>query len=523
MDPLSALSLADTVVRFVDFGIELFFDGRKLYKSAKGTLSANDELELTTKRLADVCLKLRRSFKSTSSDVQGCRTAEEHRSDESLNALCDGVAQVTQELISKLNKLKLKSKNGKPRVWDTIRQAINNAFSVDEKFSLVKRLSRFKAALETRHNEPVEIYLALSQFVNRLEALETANQKEHVKTQNLILSGQTSVGAQPRPEYVRSGIEMLDVSPTEEIELHRRVANSILKSLPYPSMISRYENVVEAHATTFEWAFKDQTDEHFHGAIWENGSKPDRVSIGGTLTQRSQAGMLRSLLHQILENSPDLIPMVIPHLWAKTYSRLLSRKADDPYEPWSLKQLLAAFKAIFEQEDTDFKICFFIDGLDKFDGKHEGLATLFKAVTSARPSKVKACLSSRPRVVFEDMFQRSPRLKLQDLTYSDIKIFVEDKFATTQEFARLRTMDPQAASELVKANVDKAEGNRDEISHLRRRRLDALPRELNSLCDHMFDKIDFVYLEWASRAFQIFRAYVEIGNKSSADSLRGPH
>ena len=46
MDPLSAFSLAGTILEFTRFGISLLNDGRELYKSAHGTLSANDQLEL---------------------------------------------------------------------------------------------------------------------------------------------------------------------------------------------------------------------------------------------------------------------------------------------------------------------------------------------------------------------------------------------------------------------------------------------------------------------------------------------
>jgi hypothetical protein len=59
MDPLAALSLAGTIVQFVDFGSKLLATGRELYKSTNGSLTVNDEIELVTSDLLAITLKLR--------------------------------------------------------------------------------------------------------------------------------------------------------------------------------------------------------------------------------------------------------------------------------------------------------------------------------------------------------------------------------------------------------------------------------------------------------------------------------
>jgi len=59
--------------------------------------------------------------------------------------------------------------------------------------------------------------------------------------------------------------------------------------------------------------------------------------------------------------------------------------------------------------------------------------------------------------------------------------------------------------------------SRDTVSDLWRR-LNTLPRELDSFYDHLFGLIEPIYLSWASRAFQIFRACIEIGNTPPGDS-----
>jgi hypothetical protein len=59
MDPLTALSLAGTVVQFVDFRSKLLLAGRELYKSTTGSLTVNDEIELVTSDLLAITQKLR--------------------------------------------------------------------------------------------------------------------------------------------------------------------------------------------------------------------------------------------------------------------------------------------------------------------------------------------------------------------------------------------------------------------------------------------------------------------------------
>jgi hypothetical protein len=44
VDPLTALSLAGTIVQFVDFWSKLLLSGRELYKSGTGSLTVNDEI-----------------------------------------------------------------------------------------------------------------------------------------------------------------------------------------------------------------------------------------------------------------------------------------------------------------------------------------------------------------------------------------------------------------------------------------------------------------------------------------------
>lgn len=174
------------------------------------------------------------------------------------------------------------------------------------------------------------------------------------------------------------------------------------------------------------------------------------------------------------------------------------------------------------------KICFVIDGLDELDADdddYEALGALFKDITVSK--NVKVCLSSRPWVVFEDIFSGSPNLKLQNLIYRDIEKYVHDNFHQNCAFLELDRNEPIDARTLLAEIVDKAEGvflwvklvvrtllnglrNRDELSdlwkHLRR-----LPRDIEPLYNCLFQLIE-PYEEWASKAFQILRRNQDLCN-----------
>jgi hypothetical protein len=147
---------------------------------------------------------------------------------------------------------------------------------------------------------------------------------------------------------------------------------------------------------------------------------------------------------------------------------------------------------------------------------------------------VKVCLSSRPLVVFEDLFSDCPKLQLQNLTYRDIEQYVCDKLNNNDAFQRLATTEPSEAPALVHEIIEKADGvflwvklvvqsllkgirNRDEISDLWER-LRLFPRELDPLYNRLLELIEPMYLPWVSEAFQIVRANRNLGETPFAGS-----
>ncbi|PMD15069.1 hypothetical protein NA56DRAFT_734260 [Hyaloscypha hepaticicola] len=237
--------------------------------------------------------------------------------------------------------------------------------------------------------------------------------------------------------------------------------------------------------------------------FWNSGSK----------MQMSKQGLLQTLLFKTLRQQPSLIPKVFPEQW-----EVFSLFSDDPRD-LSWLNLVKGITRLGEENCPTMRFCFFIDGLDELDGDHSDLIELLQEL--GKTTGVKICVSSRPWTVFEDAFNTMPSLMLQDLTYPDFQLFVEEKFRNNARFIELEQREPEYSSLLMEEIVQKASGiflwvhlvvrsllegltNGDRISDLQRR-LDLLPPGLEDLFQKMLESIDPFYLEHASQLFQIIR------------------
>jgi hypothetical protein len=125
------------------------------------------------------------------------------------------------------------------------------------------------------------------------------------------------------------------------------------------------------------------------------------------------------------------------------------------HEPWSWTELVQTFRLFcleakkphrdehFGEVHPPKNLVFFIDGLDEFDGSHSELISFIKGFLG--PS-IKVCVSSRPWNVFEDAFKNRPSLRLEDLTFADIKHYVQSKLSENPGFASLQELESEYAA-----------------------------------------------------------------------------
>ncbi|KAK2591279.1 hypothetical protein QQS21_011031 [Conoideocrella luteorostrata] len=322
----------------------------------------------------------------------------------------------------------------------------------------------------------------------------------------------------PRKSKVMNGPSgMLQGMPNIRVPVKPKLAPAsvlydfLLESLAYKTMHDREEEVVQAHESTFEWVFKDQDKPSSEQAVhpgrqlgswlsadalgpiyWITGkpgsgkstfmrhlfqneqtqdylskwAKGQPVSMAGfffwtsgSRDQRSQTGMLRSLLHQLLSSNMELIPETFPELWSKLRNMTTKERIQLSME-WPVKQLLAAFRALMEVALPSMKICLFIDGLDEFDGDHITMINFFKDLGLGKHGNaIKMCLSSRPWSVFENAFEHAvPHMKLQDLTYEDMHRYTRDKLRENMNIRRGFEKHTEAGDQLVRDTVHQADG-----------------------------------------------------------------
>lgn len=258
--------------------------------------------------------------------------------------------------------------------------------------------------------------------------------------------------------------------------------------------------------------------------IWARGACIETPNYffwkAGTLDQRSLEGLFKSLLHDVLSRHLDLVSLVFPDEWASS-CQLAASNVPVTFNVWTLGKLQRAFRRLLDLSSEDFKLCFFIDGLDEYEGDHEELAQYFSTL-SMSPS-VKFCISSRPWPIFKEIFDERPQLKLQDLTFEDIQQYVKAVLSNNHRMVSMMNKDPVNSAQLVQSVTKRADGvflwvilvvksllkglgNRDSITILQRR-LEAIPGDLQYLYRHMVQSIDPLYKEEASKLFRILQAF----------------
>lgn len=219
--------------------------------------------------------------------------------------------------------------------------------------------------------------------------------------------------------------------------------------------------------------------------------------------QKSQLGLFRSLLYQILRVAPSLIPHVCP-------DRL-------NHEVWEISDLKKTFQRIAAQTILDTKFCFFIDGLDEYDGEEEEVVELITFLSSS--SNIKICASSRPRSIFEEFFSdRSRTLIIHNFTYEDMKGYVRQKLYGNEKFRHLKASDP-ACEEIVTLISTRAQGvwlwvflvsrdlvhaiNRDEDLAMLQKIVHQFPPDLKTYFERIIQGIKPEYREEMAQIFMI--------------------
>lgn len=167
-------------------------------------------------------------------------------------------------------------------------------------------------------------------------------------------------------------------------------------------------------------------------------------------------------------------------------------------EPWKRSELFEALDKVSKQTTLPGKFCFFVDGLDEYEGDDEDIIALLQDLASS-PS-VKICVSSRPWNAFLDAFDDSEwKLVLQDLTRNDMRTYVQIMLVRNEIYCKL-SKDDKRCETLIPQIAQKAQGVwlwvylvvRDLLRDLKggeefpllQRRLDSFPTEVSLILSY---------------------------------------
>ncbi|RMJ07602.1 hypothetical protein CDV36_012796 [Fusarium kuroshium] len=588
MDPLASISAAASILGVIQFGGSLLKTVREIHNSTSGLTAENANVERDCFELRHKAEDLRRFARI---NIQSFPSGEDG---EELIRISEKCVKATGEILSSLDHVRDKQakiqreqsgKDGsssgfvpgqkaddvKRRKLKTLHQALRAVWKNDETAKALQTLSDLRGQLELHILSVMQKAQATSSILAdyRFQALQKSNQDlvQKILENRDIFADEIKTRVDVLWERTESSLIKAIAKINERIpssqETEVAVQRMLLSCLRFPSISQRYEEVAEAHRSTFEWIFKadksgeatwsnfPQWLEHGNGVYWLSGKAASGKSTliryildsgrayellgrwasghdlevfsfffwnSGTPEQRSLLGIFRSILHQYLSKYTDQLKTILPCAYDDV-SRCQVFKQQTPNLSWTAGKLEDAFERLIKSTSHK-RLCLFIDGLDEYQGDHAAMARFLVKVGTH--SHVKICVSSRPWLQIENVFKSCPTLRLQNLTKNDIFVYVEDRLNANENWNALHAAQPSEATKIIKEIVTTANGvflwvklllnslikglDLDDDFEDVAKRLRCLPRGLEELYSHMLKTIDPpFYLEEAAMFFEILR------------------
>jgi hypothetical protein len=534
MDPFTIAGLTSSIITFIEFGVKLVSAVKALRNSPQDTIPEVEEFDLIINNVKSLNAKILRA------NPNGRKLSKHEQDIVSMATTCDDLAT---ELSSILQSLRIRD-GAWSRTVERTRVVVTAFRKKDGIGSLLFRLER----LDTRLRENVNRIMQ-DQILSELRALRDLQEcheinydtkLESTRTDILQLTGkQTNDAADPlERSRLKESLDLLD----REGQL-RRWQIKVINSLFFKEIRRRWDKITTADDRTNDWLF-DRTGTSFlkwlesgNGIYWITGKAGSGKSTlmkfasqhsatvdalktwaqpaepyyssfyfwnQGYDMQKSQKGLLQSLVYQILRKFPDIIADVVPE------GLDLSN--------WETPILKATLLKIVDLASLPVKFCFFIDGLDEYDGDEEDLVDLLDPLSKS--PRIKLCVSSRPRPVLDEAYQHCRQtLVIQDFTKEDMKRHVRIKLQANHKFRKLQQASGFECDGIMTQIAEQAHGvwlwvslvthsldqavNRDEGISKLQDILHKFPPSLEKYFEHIIRGIDPSYKEEMAQIFLI--------------------
>ena len=509
MDPITAFSLVGTILQVIDSGIKAGDAWYKIHQSIVGATDTNAELELSTRSFAS-SVELLKTYrqKSVLGGVDLSLVA----------AKCEDTANSLIRLLTDIRDGPVLSPQ--KSAFRSFRRTVRARLKQKEIDELCGKLTLYRRELEYRllADQSLQVNaLAIrnGESFNYLNAqgqkiIETLTNNERHFAQFHSFLQATDAGIRThidkriddlqrlRPDFVSSG-------PSDD----RILRSTIKDSLYFQEMNQRRRDLENAERDTFEWVFDVPPEdckriwtnfrewlESGSGIYWICGDPGSGKSTlvkfalehrettnalkkwangrqllvadfflwhSGSSLQKTQTGLMRSLLYQIFEQAPQLASKSTASIELRTKFANLhldpSDRARD--EIWTDRDLLDVLSSlVLEVSNTQtYCLCLILDALDELDSDCGNLIKTLKSSTELNSSgHVKIIVSSRPWPIFEEAFAENAGLLLQQLTTRDMELYTLSRLHSHPRMRKMSSENPSNASWLIKLIVKKAEG-----------------------------------------------------------------
>ncbi|KAI4684295.1 uncharacterized protein J4E84_006283 [Alternaria hordeiaustralica] len=297
MDPISALSIATSVVTFIDFTVKVVLLGHEIYQ--EGTTVGVSEIEHRAQELKSWVNGLRAPISGRKDSLK-----DEY---EAFDRIIAGCAEVGTEIIKYLEDLIPKA--NKRSVWKSVNIALRTILKKEQIEGLVSRLEGYQQDLSLRLlallNAKTDLYS--SEVTQRLNNLETASNRIvqiltftqsssessasprdltgnpesksentrrekvlrvilgledgttlSVADQNFAIAGQEDSAPGNSIERVITFRDQSNTGLVETVSNERfsPLSTNVLAALQYRGLQSRFSDTAIAHHETYEWIFK---------------------------------------------------------------------------------------------------------------------------------------------------------------------------------------------------------------------------------------------------------------------------
>jgi len=246
----------------------------------------------------------------------------------------------------------------------------------------------------------------------------------------------------------------LHISGHDSLLYYRR---QLAESLYFPEMHARMNSLAESHSETFEWLFRNVSSKVGSNVRWDSFTEWLKDGEAMYLVE-GKPGSGKSTLMKFIYNNTNLRTILPrsngPHIFVichffwlagtelqRSYKGLLanllfqmvSHADDSAIEDVLTTSPNGSKRALCDWSESALEDLFFlllstvristvilIDGLDELDqdDRPSRLVALLKKLTSY--PRLKVCVSSRPTLWLDQQLSSANKLRLQDLTQSDI-------------------------------------------------------------------------------------------------------